>query len=80
MAKVERQETVRKDSEAHAAYLCGQPKWGFSVYFTLRIPAIYTVGAVLVVLVGHRSENGYRSPETADHPGQSHNNDDKPLR
>ena len=38
----------------------GSLKWGPSVYFSLRIPATYTVGALLLLLVGHLSENGYR--------------------
>src|SRR5918993_4505452 len=55
-------------------------KVGLFGFFTLRIQATYTVGALLVLLVGHLSENGYRTPETADHPGQSHNNDDAHSR
>jgi hypothetical protein len=55
-------------------------KVGLFGLFHPSYSSTFAVGALLVLFVAHLSESGYRSLETADHPGQSHNNDDKPHK
>jgi hypothetical protein len=47
ISTVQRRETVRKVSEAPAAWPYVSPENSFSAHFALRIPAKFTVGALL---------------------------------